>query len=156
MVDTFKGATLPWLREANFPVVRLAFGAIVLTKTETRTRAYEVLKGLLKSVTVDPEEMRDLLYRVNWPATSRTVPDLKINRLTNWSAIIFLVKLFALTGTRVSEPDALADAVHAVRLEMDHNSHESRSDPFDRQLLAIIYEELVELALENATKGEKP
>ncbi len=50
----FSTATTAWLGKVGFPIVRLAFGGVLLCKTEHLRAAYEKISQLLKSVTVEP------------------------------------------------------------------------------------------------------
>ena len=69
--DLYVSSTDAWLTKTSFPIVRIAFAPVLLSETKSVLDSYEFLKGLLKSVTVIPGEMRDLIYRVNWPQESR-------------------------------------------------------------------------------------
>jgi hypothetical protein len=153
-LKTFLGATLPWIEKAPYPITRIAFAASLLSKMETSKEAYETLKTFVKSLGVVPEEMRDFLYRVNWPVKSKVVPDLIMNRLTTWSAPRIVMKLIPIDGTQVAEPDPVE--LQAVSLEIDHSTDEARRQAFDQGQIGPIYRELVEFARENAAKGERP
>ena len=41
-----------------------------------------------------------------------------------------------------------------MRLEMDHNTDQSHTQPFDESQLVPIYKDLANLALQNAEQGE--
>ncbi len=151
-LKTFVESTCKWIDQTNPPVVRAAFGVVLTCKTETRDGAYQHLKGLLKSLDVQPEKMRDLLYRVNWRCTSRVQEGLIINRLTTWSALRIIRKLIQIGDEIATE----SDEIHAVRLEVDHNTDDANRTPFDPDKVIPIYSELVELARENAAEGEVP
>jgi hypothetical protein len=151
----FVAATSNWLKDSELKFVRIAFGGVLLSQTPGRLQAYEQMSKLLVSVKIDPAKMRDFLYRINWPVQSRVVNGLTINRLTTWDALRFVRKHIAIIGTQLG-PDAATEELEAVRLELDHNTEESRSEPFDPARLLPVYNELVELALENAAAGERP
>jgi hypothetical protein len=153
--DAFGGPVANWLVTLDFPIVRVAFGAIIFSPSSDRTTAYEQLKRLLKSVQVDPVNMRELLFRVNWPLASQTVPGVSINRITNWSAVQIIFNIFQVAPARtIISPSA--DILNAVRLEIDHSTDVDRSQPFDAHQLVAIYRELMCLASANATAGERP
>jgi hypothetical protein len=153
-LKTFSETTCKWIDENRPNVVRAAFGTVLTCRTETRDAAYEHLKGLLKSLAVQPEKMRDLLYRVNWRRMSNVQEGLIINRLTTWSALRIIRKLIQI-GDEIAMGRG-GDEVHAVRLEIDHNTDDANRTPFDPQNVIPIYLELIELARENATEGEVP
>jgi hypothetical protein len=149
--DRFSSFTSAWIETAKFPIVRVAFGAVLLCPTASRHESYTVLKRLLTSVSVDPDKMRELLFRINWPTTSKIIDGLLINRITNWSAIEFLLANVELGAS----PSATASTQgHAVRLEIDHSTDLARSKPFAHGQVLSIYKELISTASDNANKGE--
>jgi hypothetical protein len=152
--EPFVHDTEQWLSSVEFPVVRLAFSCVLLAAAEDRLTAYQLLKRLLRSVDIDPMQMRELLFRVNWRVKSVVVPDLALNRITNWSSI-FLQNILLQVGGGPASLSSSEIKRDFVRLEVDHNTDETRTEPFDRAQLAPIYGELVALAIENAAKGEE-
>jgi hypothetical protein len=152
--DVFAGDTEPWLKSLKFSIVRIAFSCVLLVETADRMAAYELLKTLLKSVQVEPAAMRELIFRINWPLESTAVPNLRINRITNWNSVRLRNVLLQLGDNATSV--APGRAFNFVRLETDHNTDEDRVDPFAQTELVPIYRELVGLASENAAKGERP
>lgn len=138
-----------WVSAVEFPVVRLAFGTILLARQPDIETAHKSLLGMLKSINGDPVRMRDLSFRINWPIESSLINGLMINRLTTWNVI--KVQL------QVPPPAGTMDEIllgEYVRLEIDHNTSGGHTMPFDQDRLAPICRELSNLALENATKGE--
>jgi hypothetical protein len=155
--ETFKSffeSTRKWIEEVKPSVTRVAFGAVLTWKAANREEAYGHLRDLLKSLKVDPKNMRDLQYRVNWPGESKIEQGLVMNRLTTWGALRIIRKLLQISGTAVESGDTRQ--VHAVSLEMDHNTDEAKQAPFDQGNIIPIYSELVELARQNAAEGEVP
>jgi hypothetical protein len=152
--EKFLSFTSAWMNTANFPIVRIAFGAVLRCRTKSRVASYETLKALLSSVSVDPEKMRELSFRINWPTKSKIIDGLVINRITSWSAIELLFASFQLDTTLSSATTPLG--LHAVRLEIDHSTDQTRSEPFVREQVLSLYKELVSVASENAAKGECP
>jgi hypothetical protein len=147
---SFFDSTCKWIVKEKPPTTRIAFGAVLTRKAANREAAYGHLRDLLKSLKVDPENMHDLEYRVNWRGKSKVQHDLMVNRLTTWSAIRIVRKLIQIGGTDET------GHVDAVRLEMDHNTDEANKAVFDQEKLIPIYLELVELARQNAAEGEVP
>ena len=95
--------------------------------------------------------------RVNWPQTSRVINDLRLNRITQWTAAQVTVQTFPMI------PPAIGAAVvsvhsnlHVVKLEIDHSTDEKKTDAFQSSELFPIYKELMDLASENVLKGERP
>jgi hypothetical protein len=152
--EQFVHDTEHWLSSVGFPVVRLAFSCVLLAPAEDRLAAYQVLEKLLRSVIVDPVRMRELIFRINWPVKSAVVPDLALNRITTWASI-FLQSVRVQLGGGTPSVYSGAKKRDFVRLELDHNTDEARTEPFEPTQLVPIYKELVELAIEDAAKGEQ-
>jgi hypothetical protein len=150
--DRFSAFASSWMESISFPIVRMAFGAVLLCRAENKMASYELLKQLLSSVTVDPVRMSDLVFRVNWPTTSKTIEGLRLNRITNWSAIQVMLANVTL-GPHANQA-LLSEGLHAVRLEIDHSSDQARVKEFPRAALKPIYDELVLLSSENSSEGE--
>jgi len=119
-IAAFLEVTDGWLTQVSFPVIRIAFGAILLSETKGVFESYEALQGLLKSVAVQPGKMRELIYRINWPQESKAVKGLSLNRITNWSGVqvsAVLLQVGSGVTTAGGRPEKFA-----VRLEIDHNN----------------------------------
>ncbi len=84
---SFFESTCKWIAGVNPSAIRIAFGAVLTCKTANREDAYGHLRDLLKSLKVDPKNMRDLQYQVNWPGKSKVEQGLVVNRITTWSAL---------------------------------------------------------------------
>jgi hypothetical protein len=150
--ETFLEATVPWITALDIEVTRVAFGCVLLLKSDSRDEAYARLGDLLSSVNVK-SEMRDLIFRVNWVAKSKAVPDLQINRITSWAAVRISLGTLIVAGAAPAQVQ-LGPPADCVRLEIDHNTVQEWGKPFDREQVVSIYKELVSLADENAKKGE--
>jgi hypothetical protein len=150
----FFAATKAWVEGIGVPIVRMAIGPVLLARQPGAEDAYKSLLGMVKSLKGDPARMRDLLFRVNWPVNSTSVNGLTINRLTSWAVLRIQFQIVVGTGANV-----LVDAGPGsdfVRLEIDHNTDAGRTQPFDQKRLVPLYNELTNLAMENAEKGELP
>jgi hypothetical protein len=152
----FDAAVEPFFEGLTTSTVRLAFGANLLAVVPSRRHAYEELARLLKSVAVDVDHMRELIFRVNWPEKSKIIQGLEINRLTGWASQVFASNLLLNTGSGLVVHESKHDPVHTVSLEIDHNTAADRKDRFDNRDLFPIFRELVTLAEENARGGERP
>jgi hypothetical protein len=152
---TFIGATNKWLTTLEAPLVRMAFGGVLLWETSDNEKSYERLKELVQSVAIEPGRMQELLYRVNWPQTSSVDSALKLNRITNWNAMRYSIGFFQVGGGGQFETTPTREAF-AVRFEFDHNTDQTRSDPIAKEKIQPIFEELVQMACDNATRGERP
>jgi hypothetical protein len=155
----FVAATEGWVGGMSIPIHRMAVGIVLLAPQPGQEDAYKSLLGMVRSLTGDPAKIRDLVFRVNWPVNSTSVNGLTINRLTTWAVVQIQYQILLQTDANVLSAKVLVDespVSHFVRLEIDHNTDGQRTQPFDQNRLVPIYAELVNLALENAEKGELP
>ena len=135
-------------------IVRIAFGAVLLSGAQSKEHAYETLDWLLDSVQVNPQQMRDLIFRVNWPLMSGVIPELELNRITTWMAVVRRQGVIQIVEDRSSLTSA--PPIHGVQLEIDNNTVAGRELPFERAQRVPIFRELVSLARQNAEAGERP
>jgi hypothetical protein len=152
-LDGFVSVTTEWLQTRTDPLIRVAFGASLLLPTESHLETLRELKGLLTSVDIS-EGMREPSFRVNWPRNSSIVPGMPINRITNWLTVQLILQLVQVQSSSLST-QAPHQVLHAVKLELDHSTDERRTVAFERGEVIPIYQELLDLASENALKGEQ-
>ena len=86
-MGAFITAGCRWLAVGSPSINRLAVGAVLLMPVADSRAAYQKLNGLLTAVRVDPDHSLDFFYQINWPRASMVVSELRLNRLTRWSAI---------------------------------------------------------------------
>ncbi|WOH58508.1 hypothetical protein [Bradyrhizobium sp. BWC-3-1] len=151
-LEGFQAHVAPFLEQLSFPVMRMAFAPVLVLPLKERLDAYKALVSLVKSIRQSPENMRDVLLRINWPQNSTAVDGLTLNRITTWSVQQYQIQMFVSDG---NSPAAFANELtYGVRLELDHNTDQKHASPFDVSRLVPIYKELTNLALQNATEGE--
>jgi hypothetical protein len=156
--DRFIEKTRPWLESSQMTFSRIAVGASLVFTTGSALESITELKNYLHSVKGNMNEASEFLMRVNWPQTSSVINDLRLNRITQWTAAQVIVQTFPMI------PPAIGAAVigvhsnlhHVVKLEIDHSTDEKRTDAFQSSELFPIYKELMDLASENVLKGERP
>jgi hypothetical protein len=152
----FASKVEPFLETLPTPVVRIAFGGNLLFGTNTRLEAYQALQEMLKSVSIDADNMRELIFRINWPLQSSIVSGLDLNRITAWSSLVFTTNLMQASAAGLAVAETGLPSIHAVSLELDHNTSGDRKEPLDKGQLVPIFRELVTLAAQNASQGERP
>jgi hypothetical protein len=152
--STFSAAVEKWLSGTEFPIVRVAFGAVLVIETTSRKEALTMLSGLLESVNVDAERMKEMLFIVNWDQESAVHRGARINRITNWTVVRTTQNLMQLAGDKITISDI--GRHHALRLEIDHSTSEESVDPMDPSTVIPTFRELLLMARENADKGERP
>ncbi len=144
-----------WLR--NCPRLhRLAFGAVLLLPVENRVAGYRQLNSLLPQVDLDVEHSTDFLFRINRRRPSRSgIKGLEINRLSTWSVILTSAIMLEISHHRSRVIDS-AEKHSACRLEVDVNTAPEFPQGIYKTNLPKLFEELVDLADEIATKGDIP
>jgi hypothetical protein len=153
MHEKFLKFTHTWIESTKFPIIRIAFGAVLNHPTAERNAAYDLLKGMVTTVRVDPDRMRELSYRVNWRTESSVVRGMTINRITNWSAVLIVVSHIPLQPPPSVAPSSIP-SLHGARLEIDNSTDAARTEPFQPKQLIPILKELISYASETAQKGD--
>lgn len=152
---TFAERLIPFVRDFEFPIIRIAFGAVVLMPAGSKEEAYKMLARYISSVKIDPVNMRELSFRVNWPRPSTAMQGLELNRITNWAAIYTTRGLMQVMGPEMVFGTA-GPELHAARLEIDHNTSPTHKEPFEPGVRVPILEELIAMARDNVETGEHP
>ncbi|WP_441255887.1 hypothetical protein [Tardiphaga sp. 285_C5_N1_2] len=133
---------------------RIAFGAHIVAEADSKEASYGILATMLKSVTVDPGKMRELQFRINWPEQSKVDPGLEINRITAWSSLSITSGLLQTSNQGLA--GGPVSTVNVASLEIDNNTSADRKEPIEKPQILPIFEELLALANQNASSGERP
>jgi hypothetical protein len=152
ILESFQKLTEPFLEQLPFPVTRMAFAPVLVHPFKERLDAYKAFVSLVKSIEQPADKLRDVVFRVNWPRNSAAVNGLELNRISTWSVLQFHMQLFVPDGGVPSS--FVQDLTYGLRLELDHNTDARHAVPFDAGRLVPIYQELTNLALQNALEGE--
>ena len=155
-LSTFVTLMSPWLdSDACPPLLRLAFGAVLLQQVATREEGYRRLAPYLSAVQLDPLGSSDFLYRINRPRDSAgTIEGLRINRLSTWSVVLQRAGMIAVrSGTATLLPSS---EHYASRLELDINTAPGTGLELPRAQVPQVFQEMVTLGKEIAQEGEIP
>lgn len=155
--ESFARLMQKWL-ERNCPELdRLAFGAILLWPVQSRQAGYERLANYLPNVKFDPEGSSDFMYQINRPRNSNLdIPDLKINRLSKWSVLVYMSAMIKLDAKSYRSVQYDTPEIYACRLDMDINTAADFRGPLPKDKLGKIFEELVAIGQEITKKGDIP
>lgn len=157
VLKSFVQTATPFLAELHASVVRIAVGAVLMCQAASREDSYEQLAFLVRSLKVDPQHMRELIYRVNWPQQSSVVPGLELNRITAFSSALFRQAQFVINPAGApAQVQAGGPDIYATRLDLDHSSNQENTEPFNADTRVHIFSELIELVQKNAEAGERP
>ena len=151
--NAFLESLEPWASNIP-PCPRLALGGAILLLADNVEAAYERLSEFLPSLDIDPAKSRDLLYRINRPRHSRSLPEGHpgINRISTWSVVTIRSILFAIPGPVVDEQQGPS----ALRLEFDINTIPNQTSLIPSDVLPTLSAEFQELAVEIAERGDTP
>ena len=133
-------------------ITRVAFGAVLLLPVDNREVGYRELDRLLPSVTVDPINTKELFYRINRPKIYKG--NIEFNRITTWASLE--VRKFISSGALLGQPSTPISEEAFVRLEVDHSTPAERTELLALGEIVPMFEALVEMAVENAARGERP
>jgi hypothetical protein len=151
LVD-FKALADRWLKEMCPPIVRIAFGAVLLQPVESHEHGYESLKSYLPGLGIDPKGSCDFFYQINRPRTSKSgISDLRINRLSKWAVMGIQAHLFTAGKSVTTDMGSLA-----TRLELDISTHQSFGGELPADKILFLFDELVSLGGEIASLGDVP
>lgn len=144
----FSDVVLKWVESVDTPLVRVAFIGAAVAETASREETYGLLAEKIKSVAISPK-MRDLIYRVNWPASTANLAEGFLNRLSTWTS-------FRLDVNAGLNPAATVTvgSKHFARIDMDINTPAERREPLPRADVPKLLSEIFELAIDVAEHGE--
>jgi len=159
VTDAFGHAMSAWLKNCP-PVVRLAYGSVLLERVDGKEAGYHQLSKYLPSIKIDADS-QDFFYQVNRPKLlSAGKENLKFNRLTKWSVASFQpVRLaFAIGSPQTAGPATVFappdSMVYACRLELDLSTPGDRQNELAHDELPEILAQLIALGSEIANRGD--
>jgi hypothetical protein len=149
-LEAFTNVVRPWLASTDIISNRLAVGVVAAIPMPDRLAAYKTLQDFVPSVKIDAEHTRELLYRINRPKLSRSLgAEVELNRVTSWGA----------TRLQIAGPTGvLLTGVGGsyLSVECDNSTPVEQEGPLDKSKFVDIYDELIEMALQNLELGELP
>lgn len=154
LIPEFERLARQLLSSLDFPVNRIAFGGQFFLPAHSRQESYEQIGALAKSIDVDSNKAREMIFRINWPLESNVVPALTLNRLTTFTSMMFgQMMLQGHTGHVTMMPTS-PNMIHVTSLETDHNTAAEHVGSFAKEQVIPIFEELFRLNSENLESGE--
>jgi hypothetical protein len=155
-IQSFAAFIERWFDLESYPLVkRLAFGALISQPVDDRQAGYLQLSTYLPSVTLDPENSSDFIYRINRSRLSTSgFADFRVNRLSTW-----MVRASALSQLSIGLESAqysVGQIIYACQLELDINTAPEYSGQFSAKESRAVFQELVRLGEEIAREGDIP
>jgi hypothetical protein len=145
----FAKASLDWLPTWDVPTTRLSLLVRAVAFAETPAACLQILQDNIRSVRIRPDEMSDLIFRVNWKAKTATLAEGFYNRITTWT-----VHQLVMSGMTGPGQDIPLLTKNFAQVEMDLNTPHTRATALPPDRLTTIYKDLHQLALEIADNGE--
>ena len=153
-LESFMRVTERWL-SVGPTITRIAFGAVLFISVKDLASAYQELSRFLPTVELGGTDSPDFLYQINRPRASKSLPEIRVNRMTKWSVI---QGESISIGFRAGGGSVLASASPelACRLELDINTVPESMTSTHQARIQPLFNELVELGSEIAEKGDIP
>ena len=153
-LESFMRVTEKWL-SVGPTITRIAFGAVLFISVKDLASAYQELSRFLPTVELGGTDSPDFLYQINRPRASKSLPEIRVNRMTKWSVI---QGESISIGFRAGGGSVLASASPelACRLELDINTVPESMTSTHQARIQPLFNELVELGSEIAEKGDIP
>jgi hypothetical protein len=153
ILNDFNSIVSKLLQLPSFPLLgRLAFGSTLIEAVSNKKEGYDRLATFLR-FPIDSENSSDFFYQINRPRLSDIItPKIIINRLSKWSVASHqTVALQIKPEPKTFSPTNLR---HAVRLEVDINTSQDFAKPLPKEKLIILFNQLVDYAVEISKEGD--
>lgn len=158
MQEKFRKIMKKWFKQSP-QLNRLAFGAVLLLPVEIKEDGYRKLDRLLPSVKINAEKSTDFSYGINRRRSSQSgIEGLEINRLSSWSLARISGLMIEMAADEPSKSRVLnlGEPILACSLKLDINTGLEFRRGLKKSMLPRLFDELVELGNEIATKGDIP
>lgn len=154
-VPAFSALAKRWIA-MGAPIIRLAWGAVLVAPARDREEGYRRLAPFLPSLKIDPVGSSDLRYQINRQRLSARHAGLPINRLSTWSVARLQSARLQIGPfpSGFAPMQTIGDDLSACRLELDINTTAGNAVPFPPELAQALLDELAELAIEISKEGD--
>lgn len=149
--------TMEAIAEKSPPVLRIAFGAVLIRHTDNIEESYKILSKFT-GLNLEASQCSEFVCRLNRWKSSDLIPELRVNQLRDISAFIRQQVQFRAgtgsTGSRVIlDPKNLSTG---CRLLLDINTDAERSEPLPTSQIPELFRELIELAVQISEQERLP
>lgn len=136
------------------PAVRIAYGLVLSCRVQNESAGLDLLSKFLTRVKLS-KASRDLLYRVNVPVESKSIPGVVLNRLTTWlvGQIQILQVEIKADGSQV-QSNLIETPPFSTRLEMDLSTDAQEQLNCSSVDIEKLLHELSGISLDIAAHGE--
>jgi hypothetical protein len=131
------GSVNTWVAHQKFSITRVAIGGRCIMTASSVEDAYQLLASQVKLVRFDYPNIKEVGFRANFPIKSTVIPDLLLNRLSNWSVITLHAGVFNPTG----QVNSLSLSHHCV-CDIDFNSDAENNSALQLRDVKKLLEEI--------------
>lgn len=137
-----------WLVLVDFPVTRVAAGAVLFKKVDSVVEGNSVLRRYLPFMNLpNPDAVEDILVQINSPSVFSCFPSLRHNRICK----IGVLARQMITIGPAGFPTAVIDTV--VRNELDMSSAVDNQIPIPTEMLGVMMGEMSDAYLNILREG---
>jgi hypothetical protein len=141
--EKFYNAVNNWVLNECPPIVRFAYGVVLINEVPDKKNGYEMLAAYLPFIKFDVNNWTDFTFQVNSKTTSTAIAGLELNRVSKWNSIRMIN--LGLDGSRREK--------NACRIELDLSTGAENEELIDSKKFSEIYLELREVADKFVLKG---
>ena len=154
-VDKYVGLIDGWLERECPKLSRFALGATIRLPVSDRLEGYKQLSAYLP-FKIDGERSSDFLYQINRHRKSAVVPDLTVNRLTQWSVagLTGLAGQVMFSASGISPDLRKYGSSSACQAVLDINTDPENRTGFERKQVKALLDEFVLMAKEIVAEGD--
>ncbi len=151
-LERFRLAIQEFLRSSSLPnIIRIAYGVTLVRTGADEEATKNILGKYVRSIDLSDATAGDLIYRMNRPRFSRVIPDLLLNRISDWRLPQQIYVQFTGTQQTISSPENI---LNLCQVQLDINTDLHRRDPLDSSKLPELFNELIDLGNEIAEHGD--
>jgi len=151
-LEPFRLAILELLRSSHLPnIIRIAYGVTLLQSGADEEATKKILGQYVSTIDLSDAATGDLIYRMNRPRGSKVIPDLLLNRISDWKLLQQLLVQFTGGQQPISPPENI---LNLCQVQLDINTDQHLRDPLDSSKLPELFNELIDLGNELAEHGD--
>lgn len=152
--EYFRGLVSKWLIKSS-PLNRLAFGASLFIPTGGQLEAVQEIRGILPSLGIDWQGVRDFVYQVNRPRACTTSSESgPINRIAKWQDVLRQTIVATLLPQGQAPVSVGQQPVANLEIDINTSIPSDAKKELPQEKLSSILEELTENAIEIALSGD--
>ncbi len=136
-----------WTSQQAQDVVRIAVGCGAYLPVADTDESYRTLRDLIRVIKIDAERFRDLQFQVNLSIQSKTEPELRLNRITNWASVRMEASFLS--------PGALQpmQSQYFSTCTVEVNTDAPRTTPIEKNTVELLIDEACRETLEILDRG---